>query len=146
MTPDDRQRLYESIKHHEGYRSKAYKDTLGHWTIGYGTNLETLEIELATANAWMHKALNGVEADLNLIEGWSTLNGVRQATLIEMAYQLGVAGCKKFVKMWAAIADKDWPRAAREMGNSRWAEQTSKRVAELQSRMLWGTWDGRRPE
>jgi lysozyme len=145
MTEEDRQHLYASIEHHEGYRTKAYKDTLGHWTVGFGTNLEVLEIDLATARAWMHKKIEEVTKSLSDETPWSYLNGVRQGVLIEMGYQLGFAGCKKFVKMWEALGDHDYPRAAREMGNSRWARQTQKRVAELQARMLYGTWDGRRP-
>ena len=145
MNAEDKQRLYASVEHHEGYRSKAYRDTLGHWTVGYGTNLETLEIDLATARAWLHSRLEWSEAAISTQPGWEGLNGVRKATLIEMAYQLGGRGCKKFVKMWSAIEGKDWPRAAREMGHSRWASQTPKRVNELKARMLWGTWDGRNP-
>ena len=39
------QRLVASLEKHEGYRDKAYQDTEGVWTIGYGTNLQELRID-----------------------------------------------------------------------------------------------------
>ena len=37
--------LIESIKQHEGFRSKVYDDSLGIPTIGYGFAIKDLELE-----------------------------------------------------------------------------------------------------
>ena len=43
--------------------------------------------------------------------------------LIEMAFQIGVAGVFEFKKMLAALIDHDFELAAAEMLNSPWAKQ-----------------------
>jgi len=145
MTSDERDMLVESVKRHEGFRARAYQDTLGHWTIGYGTLLETLEIDTDQAEDWLLERLHHSEDGVAAMDGYQDAGAARQAVLVEMAYQLGVRGCLRFFRMWSAIADLDWTAAAREMLDSRWAKQTPGRVAELAARLQYGTWDGHRP-
>ncbi|MHA1961068.1 MAG: glycoside hydrolase family protein [Candidatus Thorarchaeota archaeon] len=137
-------RLIESIKEHEGFRKRAYKDSLGIWTIGYGTNLQSGEISEETAEMWLLRDLDRVVDALDDVKGFKQANEVRRAVLVEMGYQLGITGCLRFKKMWTAIRAEDWWAAASEMLDSRWAKQTSARAIALSNRMRHGTWDGSR--
>jgi len=131
-------RLIGSVKKHEGYRSKAYQDSLGVWTIGYGTNLQTLEIPKELAEDWLVQYLRHEQALLETLSVYRELNEVRQEVLIEMAYQLGHSGLRKFKKMWAALVIEDYKWAATEMLDSTWHKQTPKRAEELAERMRTG--------
>lgn len=139
-------RLIESVKTHEGKRNEAYRDHLGHWTIGYGTLLEKLEISDALAESFLREELEEKLARLETVTGFASLDDVRRDTILEMAYQLGVGGCLRFRLMWQAIREGRYDAAASEMLNSRWArEQTPRRAATLAARMRHGTWDGEPP-
>lgn len=134
-------RLIESIKSHEGRRLEAYQDHLGVWTIGYGTNLQVLKIDEELAERWLVERVTDLKRSLSGVDGFDRCNDVRQDVLTEMAYQLGLRGCLRFKKMWAAIRGEDWQRAAEEMLESRWARQTPRRAMTLSNRMSRGQWD-----
>lgn len=135
-------RLLVSIKRHEGFRSVAYRDSVGVWTIGYGTNLEVMRVSEQTAAGWLQLEVDRLRDALFLVAGFETAGNVRRDVLTEMAYQLGLAGVRKFKRMWAAVERKDWTVAAAEMMDSRWArEQTPRRAAELAMRMRTGRWE-----
>ena len=57
------------------------------------------------------------------------LDSVRQLILIDMAFNMGVPRFYKFKKMWAAVHDEDYPTAAKEMLDSRWAKQVKGRAS-----------------
>lgn len=134
-----RRRLIDSIREHEGYSDVAYQDHLGTWTIGFGTNLQTLEVEEELAEAWMAGDLAEVADALEDIRGFSELDTDRQDVLIEMGYQLGIAGLLRFRRCWNALRSEDYDRAADEMLDSRWArEQTPDRAQALAARMRAG--------
>jgi lysozyme len=131
-----RRSLVDSVKEHEGFRARAYRDHLGHWTIGYGTNLEVMEIDDQTAENWLVVGLVDVAATLESVQGFGELDSERQDILIEMGYQLGVAGLMRFRLMWQYLRARDYDRAADEMLDSLWArEQTPERAQELADRM-----------
>lgn len=136
-----RQRLIESVKDHEGFRARAYQDTEGVWTIGYGTNLEVLEIDSELAEKWLLEKLASIERSLADVEGFNGCSAVRQDVLVEMAYQLGVSGCLAFEKMWDAIRRAAWIEAGDEMLDSKWAKQTPGRARQLARRMRLNDWD-----
>jgi lysozyme len=115
---------------------------VGVWTIGYGTNLQVLEIDEETAVRWLMEELEGKRAGLLGAPGFKEADDVRQDVLVEMAYQLGVRGCRSFKRMWAAVERQDWWAAASEMLDSKWAREDSpRRAVELATRMRSGKWD-----
>ena len=137
-----RSRLVDSVKAHEGFRADAYQDSVGVWTIGYGTNLQQLVINKGLADNWMRVELDRIASRLLEIPSFRQCDEVRQDVLIEMCYQLGVAGCRRFKRMWAAIELQDWEAAADEMLDSKWArEQTPSRARTLAGRMRAGVWE-----
>ena len=129
------ERLQAMIMRHEGFKSKIYLDHLGHRTIGYGTNLEVgLTEQQAKALLLIHLAQ--IETELiEALDFYDDIDAARQDVLLNMAYQMGIAGVQKFKQMIVAVRAQDWDRAALEMLDSLWANQTPSRADEL-SRMM----------
>ena len=70
------------------------------------------------------------------------LDAVRQLVVMDMAFNMGVPRLKKFKNMWAAIHEKDFPTAAKEMLDSRWATQVKGRSTKLAHAMHHGEFSG----
>lgn len=133
--------MIEQIKLHEGLRLKPYKCTEGYLTIGYGRNLETRGISPDEAEEMLLADLSDVEESLHrhelLIEQHSDS---RRAVLINMAFQIGVQGLLKFKNTIKAYKQHDYEKAAEEMLDSKWANQTPKRARFLAEQMRTGAW------
>lgn len=135
-------RAFDALKSDEGLRLDAYQDTEGVWTIGYGTNLQTLTIDRGIAERWFREKCEEFYKDLTRVEGFLQADGVRQGVLLSMAYQLGMAGLLKFRRMWAAVREGDWDRAADEALDSTVArEQTPARWQRHAERLRTGKWE-----
>lgn len=120
--------LEELVKRHEGFREKAYRDTEGYLTIGYGFNIDgnvmCEEAALAQLRCDLHKTEKRM---LRTIPQFKNVKGVRRIALIDMGYNLGVPGLRKFKKMWSAIGRNDWEEAACQAQDSRWFRQVKTR-------------------
>jgi len=145
---------------HEGLRLEVYQDTLGIDTIGIGRNLEDrgiTEQELAdldipniehvyeygiTEADAVYLATNDVQiVEEELLRAHpcvDSLDSVRQLILMDMAFNMGVPRLNKFKNMWAAIHSEDFPTAAKEMLDSRWANQVKSRSVKLAHAMHHG--------
>ena len=153
----DRQDLIEKLIVSEGLRLQVYKDTLGIDTIGIGRNLEDRGISKEELD-WMdipsidhvyewgiteadavYLATNDVQiVEEELVRAHpcvDRLDSVRQLILIDMAFNMGVPRLCKFKKMWAAVEAEDFPTAAKEMLDSRWAKQVKGRATKLANAM-----------
>ena len=121
--------LIEMIKKHEGFRGMPYEDTRGYPTIGYGTKLPITEeeAELLLKHRLDEKILKLSEKESFYLD----LPERAQEVIANMAYQMGVGGVLRFKKMWAALKEGDYKKAANEMLDSRWAKQTPNRAKEL---------------
>ena len=84
--------------------------------------------------------LERIESQLKVwIKYFDSLCEVRQATLINMAYQMGVPGLLKFKKTLSYVAQGKYEEAAKEMLDSKWArKQTSNRAKEMSEQMRTG--------
>lgn len=129
------------IKIHEGLRLKPYRCTADKLTIGYGRNLEDRGISEAEAEMLLRNDIIEVTGQLCMEPYWSQLNIVRQAVLIDMCFNLGYSGLKKFKRFLAALEEGDFRTAAEEMMDSRWAEQVGTRATRLCNLMLTGEWE-----
>ena len=135
--------LLESVKRHEGYRSKAYRDLVGVWTIGYGTNLQVLEIDESLAAKWLKDKLDEACA---IVAGWTwteALNPARQDAIVEMVYNLGPEfgdgdGFKDWPLFVAQMQSGDYQAAARNMLATLWARQVGKRADRLAAQVATG--------
>lgn len=127
----------------EGLRLKAYQDHLGVWTIGYGTNLQVLEITEKQARDWLDAKLESIERGVSQHENWDFLNGARKDVIRSMAYQMGVNGTFNFKNMWKAIGVLDFIEAGKQMRDSQWWRdpKTRSRAERMAKRMEQGIWD-----
>ncbi len=144
--------LVRSIKDHEGFRRKSYRDSLGVWTIGYGHNMEvdpnfshpyhetvitqTRALELLAVD--ILEAVEGCWRNGLIRQALLKCNANRSRVLYEMAYQLGVHGLAGFQGTLNHVALGDMIAASHEMLDSRWAEQTPRRAKELSERFQRG--------
>ena len=132
--------LEKWLKQEEGFASKPYRCPSGHWTIGYGhriiqwSNYADREITKSEAEqlllvdmAIAHMAAEGAVGE----ETWQALPKELKNVLAAIAFQVGGGGLRGFKKMLAAFCDGDWPRAARELRDSRLYAQTPDRVERL---------------
>ena len=104
--------------------------------MGYGRNLQQLEITKEQAEIWLIDDLKKSIYELDrAFPGWKEHSEVRQNVLIEMQFQLGAPRLAGFLKFWAALRAKDYTKAAQEMLDSRWAKQAPQRVSTLAARM-----------
>jgi lysozyme len=129
------------MKQSEGFRSKVYRCPAGKLTIGYGLNLEDRGVTEVQAEYLMIDVIRDVESNLRgNISFWNDLDKTRQEVLIDMAYNMGVAGLMQFRKTLAHIANRDYENASEEMLRSRWASQVGNRATKLSNVMKTGTW------
>lgn len=145
------ERFLEQLKRHEGLRLSPYICPAGYRTIGYGHNLESdplpwqmeddAKISVSCANDILRKDVQKFGKGLDEAKPWwRRLDGPRQAVLLNMAFNLGLAGVLGFKKMWQALEAGDFDGAADEMMDSRWYGQTGKRSGELVRQMRCGEW------
>lgn len=156
----DRTKLIEKLILHEGLKLEVYQDTLGIDTIGIGRNLEDRGItkeeldalDIPNMGTVYEHGITEVDAvylatnDVEIVENEllaahpcvAELDAVRQLVLVDMAFNMGVPRLRKFKKMWAAIHDEDFPTAAKEMLDSRWANQVKSRSVKLANMMHVG--------
>lgn len=133
--------LIEQLKRHEGRSLKPYKCTANKTTIGYGRNLDDKGISLEEAEIMLINDIREVESELSRkLMIFISLSKPRQDALVNMGFNLGVAGLLKFSNMIEALNHADYERAAKEMLNSKWAKQVGKRADELARQMKDGTY------
>jgi len=136
------EKLIESVKRHEGWRSKAYQDTEGVWTVGYGRNLQELEISLELGTSWLRDDLRASEDYAESFPEFEFLDrDARQDVFIEMIFNMGPSRVAGFKNMLAAIREQDWEEAAKEMLDSKWARQVGVRAKRLAERMRTGKYE-----
>ena len=133
----------EHLKLSEGLRLKAYQDTEGVWTIGYGKNLQELEISIELAEEWLRESYSQAqrEAAALLASMDLSLSHTREEVITELVYNMGVPRLRTFVRMFAALKAKDYPLAAQELLASRYANQVGERAERLAEVLRTGDWD-----
>ena len=153
----NRQDLIEKLIVSEGLRLQVYKDTLGIDTIGIGRNLEDrgitkeelVDLDIPTIEHVYEYGITEADAvylatnDVQIVEEElvrahpcvDRLDSVCQLILIDMAFNMGVPRLCKFKNMWAAVHNEDYPTAAKEMLDSRWAKQVKGRATKLANAM-----------
>lgn len=137
--------LKDSIKIHEGFRSKVYLCPTGHPTVGYGFRVADLSPDELALNGGAVEPMS-VEVAEAILEikirkfkkqvydalPWlSSAPMSVQDALCEMAYQMGVAGLLGFKNTLAMIEASRYKEAAENMLKSKWAKQTPKRANEI---------------
>lgn len=143
----DDHKLIAQLKRHEGSvimegRHVVYDDATGErilpttrvqgWaTVGYGRNLVGRGLSDAEAETLLANDIENFTREC--CHAWPTLfqtealDDVRQAAVINMAFNMGIRKLLGFRKMFAAIERRDYEDAAMEARDSAWGRQPNKR-------------------
>jgi lysozyme len=132
-------KLAEQLKKHEGIKLKPYTDTVGKLTLGIGRNLEDKGITEQEALFMLNNDVDYFYGKLAKRLPWFlNLDDVRQNVLVNMAFNLGVGGLLTFKNMLRLVSIGHYQEGAKEMLNSKWAEQVGYRANELAEQMRTG--------
>ena len=134
------EKLEDQLIRHEALVLSMYKDSVGVLTIGVGRNLEHVGLRSeAEARYLLRSDIVAIRAELEKAIPWiGDLDEVRQRCLMDMAFNLGVAGLMKFEKTLQLIAQGNLSGASLEMLRSRWAKQVGRRAITLSEMMATG--------
>lgn len=137
-------RLIDQLRRDEGEVLTAYQDHLGYWTIGVGRLIDQRKgggISKEESAYLLENDINIRIASLRQKLAWfDDLDEARQGVLVNMAFQMGVAGLLAFTKTLAMVKTGDYEVAASGMLQSLWARQTPARAKRLSDQMLTGEW------
>ena len=121
--------LKEQIAKHEGYEPKVYKCTNGYDTIGYGFAIKALYMDKEVADLILDQKINKILKRISADEDWGDWFLEKpqaiQEVLINMIYQIGFSGVKRFRKTIQYIKDDNFLMASEEMLDSKWAKSDS---------------------
>ena len=131
--------LFDDLRRDEGCTLHCIPDPITKgppWTIGYGhTGPEvhpglvwTLDQCETALQADVSAAVSGLDRNL---PWWRTLDDVRQDALANMAFNMGNARLRGFVRFLTALKAHDFPNASAEMLDSLWARQVKARATRL---------------
>lgn len=122
------------VKDGEGFNPRMHSvDGVPH--IGHGLNLAVLELTEAESEYLVKNRLLSFITGLNQFPWFRDLSLNRRAVLVDMAYNMGFAGCCKFKNMVAAIGAGDFKAAAYHMGDSDYCKQVGDRCKRNQKIM-----------
>lgn len=135
----NRKQFFDQLERHEGLKLKPYKDTEGILTIGVGRNLEDVGINHGEAMLMLSNDVEAAEGELKRrFPIVNSLDETRYLVLVNMCFNMGPSRLAGFKNMWLAIEAQDWPKAALEMLDSKWARQVGNRAIELATQMREG--------
>lgn len=123
--------LEQMIERHEGCRFTPYPDSLGILTIGIGHNLNKPLSRAAVEQIQRDDIKDARNDCLHAFPWFAELDEPRQKAVIDMCFNLGLSRLKQFTKFLSAMSMGEYEEAAKEMLNSRWAEQVKGRATEL---------------
>lgn len=136
MNLTSRAALRADVMQAEGFRQFPYMDCCGKpWrscgcahkgklTIGYGRNLDDVGISKLEAEVLLDHDLHTAEMSAGRAFDWfQTLNELRQRAIVELVFNLGVAGFRGFRQTILAIRVGQFRAAAANLLDSLWAKQ-----------------------
>jgi lysozyme len=134
MIPDSLMRqIMADLTEDEGFRSKPYLCPAGKLTIGIGRNLEAKGISRAEALILLRNDI--VDSHLALREHLPEieylLSDNQYRVVLEMVFNLGIAGFLKFKKFIQAIMDHSFQVAADEILDSDLSKPRAERWAQI---------------
>jgi lysozyme len=136
--------IVDQLRRDEGDSPTCYQDHFGYWTIGVGRMIDAKKGGGLRPDEIAYLLNNDIqdrrEALTKALPFFAELSTARQGVLINMAFNMGVAGLLKFKQMLAAVEAGHWGIAAKEMLDSNWARQVPKRAVRLASQMETNLW------
>jgi lysozyme len=139
----------ELIAKHEGKRSNTYLDSRGIPTIGIGHNLQSDPLPAGWTPPLTDDQIDQLfqkdfktasDGVISHLPWFASLDEVRQAVVIDMAFNMGIKTLMTFHHTLGFIQEFNWQAAADGMKQSLWATQVGKRAIEDAQMMLTGQW------
>jgi lysozyme len=134
--------LIKELRRDEGVVDHAYQDSLGYWTIGVGRLIDKRKGGKLTDEEIDYLLMNDVKecvADLDKnLPWWRSLSDARRRVLVNMRFNLGMAGLLGFKNTLKFIETGEYKRAADNMLLSKWAKQVGQRANRLAKMMEQG--------
>lgn len=139
--------LLTDLQRHEGLRLKAYQDTVGVWTIGFGTtrafdNGPVRKGDVITrdqADELLRRDMaQAIEDARRVVPCFDELDGPRKTVVANMSYNLGATRLAEFKNTIKSICIGDYTDASLRMMQSKWAAQVGQRARFLSNRMATG--------
>lgn len=136
------EQLIKELRRDEGVVPHAYQDSLGYWTIGVGRLIDRRKGGRLTEDEIDYLLTNDIrecEADLDRqLPWWRKLSDARQRVLLNMRFNLGMAGLLSFKRTLTSIQEGNYELAAVQMLESKWATQVGARARRLSDMMRNG--------
>lgn len=142
--------LSQLLKYHEGCRLSPYTCPAGFLTIGFGHNLDSdpidgiqrgVEISLIRAEEILAADIAAKRAELIAVLPWvDELDDVRRAAMLDLAFNLGVAGLLKFTRTLEYVKAREYALARKALLQSRYATQVGKRARRIGRMLSTGQW------
>ena len=135
--------LIDSIKNHEGFRSRVYQCSNGFDTIGYGAAIKDLEIDEDIAELILIRQIQKLESRVaGTFDWYDTCPDTIKDVIVEMCFQIGLSGVMKFKKTIDYASKCDWANMSVEMLDSKWARSDSPNRAKTLAKRVAGTSNG----
>lgn len=143
MLDQDKQKLVAQLKVDEGFVGHAYQDSLGYWTIGYGRLVDANKGGKITVDEGTYLLCNDVaskETELQAYDWYTSQDSVRQAALLNMAFNLGVPGLLKFPIFLGHMQAHEYELAAQALEPTKWHKQVGVRADRVIALIRTGQW------
>jgi lysozyme len=113
-------------------RHMPYRDIKGITTIGYGRNLQYTGISPEEAEMLLDHDIARVHRECQDKLVWfDRLDDTRKRAVINLVFTMGMVTFRKFSRMNAALATRQWELAAEELQDSMYAEQVGARATRV---------------
>ena len=140
-------KLREQLVIDEGQVNEIYHDHLGYATFGIGHLIVEGDEEHGkpVGTAVSEERVNAIfEEDVQkyiseskkVFPNLDDLPETAQQVIVNMCFNMGAPRLSQFKKFIAGVNKGDWPTAAIEMMDSRWANQVGDRATRLRNRIL----------
>jgi len=133
----DLNKLLKRIKEEEGFCAYSFWDDAkggggGQWTWGFGTAApgEGCFITEEQADSALREKVQQHVVDFREIFKGYHMPSDKEDALLDMLYNLGESRFRKFKKLIAAVKKGDWPEAGKQVRNSIYYQQVTKRAEE----------------
>jgi lysozyme len=135
----NRDAMVRQLRLHEGERLKPYRCTAGKLTIGIGRNLEDRGITAEESAMLLANDIGAIERQVLAALPWvGEMDEVRQRVVVDMAFNMGIAGLLEFRRTLGAMQSRQYQQAATMMLDSKWAKQVGGRAERLSRMMATG--------
>lgn len=143
--------VQELLEQDEGRRIWPYTDTRGHLTWGIGHLLGDDDADNGVApdvaaligqavDLQFQHDLATATAGMSFLPEFAGLDPVRQAALIDMAFNLGLHGLSTFTTFLGCVASQQWVAAATDLRGTLVYSQLPRRYERLATMIQTGQW------